>query len=218
MRKLIVTSLLVAFSIAAFAQSARWIVGLESTITSSSIRQSSGYNIYESQTGYGAAVTVSYQLTPYLWLSSGLGLERKGDKVGNLVFSDMDGFVAHTTEAHRNFDYLILPIKASFQTRGRIKAYVKGGVFMGYLLKFSEKWDNDVLVDHNPTPPSASDFNRIDGGLVVGAGTYIPIYHRMTLDVGVVENWGLCNLLKPESNGSYKTSSWGLIVGFRYAI
>jgi hypothetical protein len=218
MRKLIVTSLLVAFSMAAFAQSARWIVGLESTITSSSIRQNPDYNIYESQTGYGAAVTVSYQLTPYLWLSSGLGLERKGDKVGDLIFTDMDGFVAHTTEAHRNFDYLILPIKASFQTRGRIKAYVKGGVFMGYLLKFSEKWDTGIHEGGYPIPPTASDFNRIDGGLVVGAGTYIPIYHRMTLDVGVVENWGLCNLLKPESNGSYKTSSWGLIVGFRYAI
>jgi hypothetical protein len=218
MRKLIATSLLVAFSIAAFAQSTKWIVGLESTITSSSIRQSSGYDIYESQTGYGAAVTVSYQLTPYLWLSSGLGLERKGEKLDDVTFFGTGDFVEITTDVHNNFDYLILPIKASFQTRGRVKAYVKGGVFMGYLLKFSEKWDKDFHEGGYPISETASDFNRIDGGLVVGVGTYIPIYHRMTLDVGVVENWGLCNLLKPESKGSLKTSSWGLIVGFRYAL
>lgn len=81
---------------------------------------------------------------------------------------------------------------------------------MGYLLRYSEDWNGE----DNSTLTTTSDFKRIDGGLTVGIGALIPIYKRVILDVGGVENLGLCNII----GNSLKTNSVGLLVGLKYEL
>jgi hypothetical protein len=212
MKRFIIVPLMLAFAITAFGQPSKLAVGVESTTTITSMRGSDPLDMFKSQMGYGCAVTASYNILPNFSISTGLGFERKGRKTKELSYSDPQGLTIGTPEFHLNYDYLILPVKASFQTRGKIKGYINGGLFVGYLLKYSEKWEGEK--GQTAMFSTTSDYKRIDGGLTVGMGTYIPIYKRVILDIGVVENLGLCNIY----NNDLKTNSVGLLLGLKYAL
>ncbi|WP_320052291.1 porin family protein [uncultured Acetobacteroides sp.] len=210
MKRFIIVPLMLAFTISALGQSSKLTVGVESTTTITSMRGSDPNGIFTSQMGFGSGITASYSILPHLAISTGLGFERKGRKMKDISYMDDEGNKVATNDQRFNFDYLVLPIKASFQTGGKIKGYINGGLFVGYLLKYSEDWDGE---DVQPLATN-SDFKRIDGGLTVGVGALIPIYKRLILDVGGVENLGLCNI----ADNSLKTNSVGLLVGLKYSL
>ena len=203
---------MLAFAITAFGQPSKLTVGVESTTTITSMRGSDPLDMFKSQMGYGCAVTASYNILPNFSISTGLGFERKGRKTTSISILEIKdwGLEERKCKVNYNFDYLVLPIKASFQTGGKIKGYINGGLFVGYLLRYSEDWNGE----DNPTLTTTSDFKRIDGGLTVGIGTYIPIYKRIILDIGVVENLGLYNI----NDNDLKTNSVGLLLGLKYAL
>lgn len=210
MKRFIIVPLMLAFAISALGQSSKLTVGVESTTTITSMRGSDPDDIFTSQMGFGSSITASYSILPNFVISTGLGFERKGRKMKDVSYWDGEGNKVATNDQHSNLDYLVLPIKASFQTGGKIKGYINGGLFVGYLLKYSEKWDGISITTFNTT----SDFKRIDGGITVGIGTYIPIFKKVILDLGVVENWGLNNI----NDNNLKTNSAGVLLGLKYAL
>ncbi|TCN65648.1 porin family protein [Acetobacteroides hydrogenigenes] len=215
MKRFIIVPLMLAFAISALGQSSKLTVGVESATTITSLRGSEPIDELKSKLGNGCAITASYSVYPNLSISTGLGYERKGGKTAKFSMLDYIGSKTASPEMHLNFDYLILPIKASFQTGGKIKGYINGGVFIGYLLKYTEKWkDLGSITISSYLSPTTSDFKRFDFGITVGAGAYIPIYNRIVLDLGVVENLGLRNIYSTD----IKTNSAGLVVGIKYAL
>jgi hypothetical protein len=210
MKRFIIVPLMLSFAISALGQSSKLTVGVESTTTITSMRGSDPLDMFKSQMGFGSGITASYSILPHFAISTGLGFERKGRKTTAISILDVLDVEERKCKVNFNFDYLVLPIKASFQTGGKIKGYINGGLFVGYLLKYSEDWNGEDV--HSLT--TTSDFKRIDGGLTVGIGAYIPIYSRLILDIGVVENLGLYNIY----SNDLKTNSAGVLVGFKYAL
>lgn len=210
MKRFIIVPLMLTFAISAFGQSSKLTVGIESATTISSMRGDDPFDYSHSQVGYGLAVTTSYSILPYLSVSTGLGFERKGAKTEEFLL--LYDYKKETEKIHCNFDYLILPIKASLQTGKRIKGYVNAGVFIGYLLSYSERCNEEEA----PKLSKTSNFKRFDGGITVGIGAYVPLYKKITLDIGAVENLGLRNIIS--NNGDIKTNSVGILVGLKYTL
>lgn len=210
MKRFTIVSLMLSFAISSLGQSSKLTVGIESTTTITSMRGSDPLDMFKSQMGFGNGITASYSILPHFAISTGLGFERKGRKTTAISTIDILDLEERKCKVNFNFDYLVLPIKASFQTGGKIKGYINGGLFVGYLLKYSEDWNGEDF----QTLTTTSDFKRIDGGVTVGIGTYIPIYKRIILDIGVVENLGLCNI----NDNNLKTNSVGVLLGLKYAL
>jgi len=210
MKKLLVASLLAAFATTALGQNSKLTVGVESSITRSSIRDNEVSGLFESQTGYGYGLSASYSITPYFSINSGLGFERKGRKVNNIVLMDPLGNIMSNYTLHLNYDYLVLPVKAAFQTKGKVKVYINGGFFVGYMVNYSETSGMSFTASKLTT----SDFNRFEGGLTAGAGAYIPLFNKVTLSIGIVDNLGLSNIYKSH----LKSNTIGALVGLRYSL
>jgi hypothetical protein len=207
------------YCLTGFGQESNWLVGIDVSTTLTSIRGDEIYDDFQTRVGYSGGMDVEYCFNQSFSLKTGLMYELKGSSV-HIAFTDENGQTLQDDIVKTNFNYLIIPVLASFNTKGTKKFYVNAGPYLGYLLNKKKKESGYDTIPKSTTNVTETA-KRIDFGLSVGVGLYIPLYPKVIMDISLKENLGLINVSEAKygnSDYSEKTNSFGFYLGFKYML
>ncbi len=201
-----------------YSQDSKFVVGFELTPTVISLRGNSMVDDNDVRLSTSTGLSFEYYIDRSFSLKSGLAYERKGAK-SSIVLRDETEVILGNQDIRVNYDYLTLPILASFATKGKTKLFVNAGPYFGFLI--SQKMKYSAVGSYPEITTNNIDYSRrIDFGLSMGFGLYIPLTEKLLFDLGLRENLGLLNTSKTEViyDGSIKTNSFGLQLGLKYKL
>lgn len=114
-----------------------------------------------------------------------------------------------------NYDYLVIPLLASFATEGKTKFFIQLGPYAGYLLSFTQK--TDAFAGY-PKHKSwfTSEVQKLDYGYSGGLGIRIPFGEKTVLEIAARGDRSLRKLNWVD--GGAKPVSVGLLVGMKYKL
>jgi hypothetical protein len=166
------------------------------------------YDDFKSKLAFSLGATYNYYCSESALLQVGVLFEQKGAKVG-VDFFDDNGNYYQTSSITFKRNYLIVPVVCSYVSKTRVRFYIGGGFFWGYLLS-AEDLNSKVIINET----FASKTQKFDFGINLGSGCFIPIHHRFSLDLGIKENLGLYNTLIKDL--ATKNNTISLQAGIKY--
>ena len=218
MKKIFLFLSLVMISSVLFSQESKISVGLQFAPSVTSIRGNSMIDKYDNRFVISPGLTFDYHITQNLSFNSGLAFERKGAKT-EILLTDITGVPIGNHEVKFNYDYLTLPLMATYNTNGKVRFYIGGGTFLGFLI--SQKFVFRAIEGSSKeTEDNTDNTKRIDIGLSLITGVNIPMTDNLTLDLGLRDYLGLINTSKVTTlnDGSIKTNSFSIVLGLKYKI
>ena len=165
---------------------------------------------------FSAGLTFKYHFSQKSSLKTKLAFERKG-AVTKFEVNDPFGNITGDGKLHLRYNYLTIPLLYQFNFGNKVKFFINGGPYIGYLLKQKDV----VKVDDLPkrTADNTDDFERLDFGMTAGIGGMIPINNDLMLTTEIQNNWGLQNLNKNTSSSSkLHTNATNLLFGIVYKL
>ena len=217
MKRIFVFFALSTVAFTAFAQDSKFIVGLEVAI----IRTrpwgedvTDAINpIYSMSPGFN----LEYLLNSNLSLKSGLLYERKG-LTTEYLFYDNGYLEPIGTQCYTShFDYLTIPTMVSYSTKGNVRFYINGGTYFGFLLSNTNTF-SEIGDFPEQTIDVKEDTKTFDFGLSFGCGLFLPIGERFAFDFGFMDNLGLIDTFKPETDGKVRMNTIGMVVSLKYRL
>jgi len=218
MKKIVILLVVVIYCSKTFSQESKMTIGLELSPSIAWLRGNSMSGTVDMRFSYSSGLTTEYFFNSQISLKSGLSYERKGSKTA-ISMTDNKGLANGTMHVSNNYDYLILPVLASYSTKGEIKEFFNVGPYFGYLISqktISSSYDNYPT----KTIDNSANTKKIDFGLSLGCGMSIPVGDKFLFDLGFKGNFGFINTSKKETNDHVltKTNSFGLLIGLKYRI
>jgi hypothetical protein len=200
-----------------FAQDSKLSLGLKLKPTISWL---GGLNsVTDKRLSYSAGIISEYSLSSKLSIKSGISFERKGS-IASLQFTDSTGMPSGPFDVTYNYDYLVVPVLASFSTKGngKVKVYFDGGPYICYLLSHKVN-----VGPYGTKPETTIDYSymtkRIDLGLSLGTGLSVALTNSLDFDLGLDANLGLINSRKYNSfNTVIRPNSLGLTMALKYRL
>jgi hypothetical protein len=220
------TLLLISFQ--SFCQSSKIKFGVQGGLNYSNLK---GYTIpdyFEIKERAGFAylggVNIEYQLKSKLSLRLELNFERKTQKVVDnefYIISGVDGNIEgnYNYDIKKNYDYLTIPMLAKYYFKENNSFFINGGPFIGYLLKSTVTNDLEEIKNlNNDDLVTTNNHTKLDFGLTFGLGKNFAINEKNAISIEIRENLGLVNISKNPvwGNGTIKTNSIGLLVGYSF--
>jgi hypothetical protein len=216
MRQFIFFFILSIFFIVTNAQDSRITVGFEITPTFTALRGFSFNDYSMAKPGLSIGFSLEKYFSDRISIKSGLFYERKGTWANNWFY---DSLQSQPQSETKNFDYLILPILGSLSTKGRFKIYINGGPYLGFLISQKNVYN---AYDSIPayTDNNYKNIKKLDLGLSMGIGFYIPFGDKFIFDLGLVQNLGLIHTTKNNVNKDLwdRTLSFGIQIGLKYKL
>lgn len=167
--------------------------------------------------GFSGSLWGQYHISQHFYIKTGFGFERKGSFTNEEV-KDMNGQPLDNVTANINFNYLNIPLLFGATIGNKRRFYVNGGPFLGYLLK-------QTFVYRGETIPKTIQDNthldkKLDLGASLGLGFILPFKEKFAYSFEIRNNLGLRNVSKVPvfNNGTTKTNSTNLLMGFVYKI
>jgi hypothetical protein len=134
MKKILIITILIFFSVSLYCQESKFILGIDIAPTYSSLHGNEFINQnHNSRVILFGGITAEYLLANNFSLKTGIGLERKGSKI-DLTYTDSLGNSTEEETVKFNFDYLTFPFLLRFTFGQKIKYYANAGVYLGYLI------------------------------------------------------------------------------------
>lgn len=217
MKKIILFMLSLICGLIAHSQDSKVLIGVEATPTLAWLHYNPSIGTKDIRIGFSTGMTFEYIVVPHISIKSGLMYELKGMST-SIELTDESGSPMGNATFKANFNYLILPALASFSTRGKLKFYINAGPFLGILI------GRKNITSGGSFSPISSDLysetKKLDFGISIGPGIYIPLGNKLLFDLGFEENLGLLNTYKGNLNSSnkVKTNSFGFQLGLKYKI
>lgn len=171
--------------------------------------------VHDPTVGFAAGISFQYNFSEHISFRSNLFYERKGSKIA-FDFTDINGMKIGSSDAHFNLNYLTVPLLLRFTTGEKVKFFCNAGPYVGYLLKQVTNYKDLSNVICNKEV-GTKDFKSLEVGFVFGLGAGIPISDAVILSFELRNNLGLTAVNDyPISDGSLKTNTTNLHVGFAY--
>lgn len=219
MNKLTLNISLLFISPLSYSQNSKMKFGIQTGLNYSNLR---GYEVtptpYYTESpafAYLGGINLEYQIKEKLYLKFNLNYERKVQKTDNIVelFSDFEYNVYEFT-TKKKFDYLVLPMMLKYNLTDVNSFYLKGGVFVGYLIKAT--LTNDL--NSSEFEKVELDYKKLDLGFSFGLGKNFELNQNNSIYFEIRENLGLLNINKSEvwNNRNAKTNSINLIAGYYF--
>ena len=167
---------------------------------------------YNGTLGYSGGISFQYNFGKKVALRSNISYERKGGAhYGGLT--DNYGASIENSSLNYNFDYLTLPILVRFSFGNKVKYFINGGPYLGYLLSqtFVIKGDNYKT----NTIENTSSYNSLDAGISLGTGLQYPINEKLYFSSEIRGNLGLLSTLPKVDT---KVNSVNLLLGIAYKL
>ena len=166
---------------------------------------------------YLAGFSFEYFIKDNLSINSNLNFEQKlANENGYVYLTDEYGYTdVVKADTKIKYNYLVLPVYASYYFGTKNDFYVNGGAFVGFLInsKMTSKKFNDST--------DTTDLNKTtDLGLVFGFGKLFKLNEKNNLKVELRENLGMVNTsdVKVYNNGTIKTNSINLILNWNFSL
>ena len=177
------------------------------------------YN-YSKGIGFAGGPSFQYNFGNHLALKTNLFIERKGAIAKGFTTADDYPFLigGNGVTLHEHYDYLTLPILVHASLGKTVRFFLNTGPYFGFLLKQHNKLEGpDIMeVKWNNT----DKWKRLDMGLVLGLGCYIPLTEKLAFTFELRHNYGLyeINDFTFADGGSMKTNATNLLIGVAYRL
>lgn len=201
-----------------WAQESGFIIGIDLTASTSNFWGDFNRNSATSFRGIYPGINMEYVLHEHFSVKSGIAFEKKGISY-DLVVSNVSLTEQWNIHHALYYEYISIPVLISYSTRGKVKFYLNGGFFGGFLVKHMSEYYSER--DNTTEIKELEDGSKkYDAGISFGAGGSIAIGKRICLDLGVRDNLGLINLYSTESAmaESIRTNSLALVLAFKLKI
>lgn len=160
-KKNISIMLLVFYTLVVNSQESKLRVGIGVKPIISSITKSNPNLEFDSFYAISPSITVDYKVTKNILLSSGIEYEKKGGRNEYYIF-DSIGFAVGETASMFHFNFLQVPIIATYRSSGKVKFYANLGLTFAYL------FDQYLTQEDNIYPDSKTNFNEFELSLLLG--------------------------------------------------
>ncbi len=138
--------------------------------------------------------------------------DQNGYKIGEITFTDATGNNLAPGTITNKTTYLNFPIVGEFTFGNKTKYYVNAGPYIGFLLSsnFITKISATATSEASTTKSKSDGFKSTNFGISLGTGALIPISKKVALHVGVKNNFGLTNIIKPiaTDDSKFKTNAF----------
>lgn len=165
-------------------------------------------NTKPSLEGANLGVLLNYNFNKILSIKTGISYERKGFRdTFESILANGQSLGVYRMEL--NLDYLVVPILARAKFGNKLKFFVNGGPYIGYLT-------NQLSRGMFPTLPSFKwNFlnKKFDLGVSGGIGVSYPLNDMISISLETRNNSSLISLAE---GGSINTNSTNFIFGINY--
>jgi hypothetical protein len=219
MKRFLLLVVSASYCLVSYSQESIIAIGFHLSPVITTLRQNYVLADYDSRLSFSTGLNLEFYITQKISVKSGLTFERNSTK-SNIYQVSYAGMITKINDTKHYCDYLIIPVLASFSTKGNYKLYLNSGPFIGFLI--NQKVKAGIITSY----PEATVFNVIeekrvlDLGISIGFGLSHPIGKNLVIDIGFNENLGVFNINKSEQydNSSIKTNSIGLNLGIKYQL
>jgi hypothetical protein len=177
-------------------------------------------NVKDNMTGLHLGGHFKISMKQQFGLKAILAYDQNGWAYRNLTFSSGNGSGFETGDLLNRLNYLNLSMLAEQSFGNKIKFYLDGGIFTGYLL--SNKMITKIKQPASRTYESGSGYRKsMNFGIVAGGGIQIPISAATKLLLGVQDNLGLSNIYKSQGtpgNATIKTNALIISAGITFVL
>jgi len=201
-----------------YGQTHQFELGLEGGPSLISIRGNRFIDHFNEPTiGFTGGLFFQYNLKKIVSLRTNIAFERKGSLLTSKI---LDNFGNPIGEMNTNmhFDYLTLPILVRAKFGEKVQFFFNAGPYIGYLIKQHTISKGDNIPSF--TFDNTSQYKRFDTGISTGLGLSVPVKTKFAFTFEARNNLGLLNVSHVQmiDNGTIKTNSTNLILGFTYKL
>jgi hypothetical protein len=139
---------------------------------------------------YGGGLFYEQQLNKIFSLRTELGMERKGSKSPNVIFTDNNGNILGTGRVRTISDYLVVPVLGRVTLGSQPSFFVHTGPYLGYLLHSGRKAG---VNNASPLEQTNNDTKKIDFGLTTGVGVQYLGNEKLGISFELRNSAGLAN-------------------------
>lgn len=160
-----------------------------------------------------AGVPLYYQISQRLLVKSGVFYQGKGRSNKIETTNEWGDFIG-TVKTKTIFDYLTIPVKVGYATKGEVQFYADAGINAGFLLSATE-----VSPEYNATTSKQSitkDCRQVGLCFSASIGTLVYAKENLKLSFLIQEDLGLSGVYDASFSGNPKTNSTALLVGLVY--
>lgn len=167
---------------------------------------------------FSGGMSVEYGVNSVFSVKSGLLFVRKGMKE-YITFTNETGEPLGKVIRKTDYDYLVIPLLASFATEGKTKIFINIGPYAGYLIRSMQKTSAFEQYPERKLK-FTSAVQKIDFGLSGGLGIRIPFGEKILMDIAGRGGLGLRKFyaMREFYGIEAKHISVGLLVGLKYKI
>ena len=171
----------------------------------------------EPKVSFMGGLSFQYNFPKIISIRTGFAFERKG-AVAKGTMLDINGNNIGNFTTHSNFEYLTAPILVRAALGNKMKFFINAGPFFSYLIK------QTFVSQGTNIPKTVGDNSNLDKpfdmGITAGLGVAIPLKEKFSFSCEIRNNLGLYNVSEVPiyNNGSIKTNSTNLLIGFAYKI
>lgn len=190
-------------------------LGINGGLNYSSLRGNELSENLKSGFSFLGGISFEYFVKENISINANVNFEQKLVKDdGYFYLTDEYGYTeAYKSDSKLKYNYLIVPVYASYYFGSKKDFYVNGGFFTGYLIdsKYTSK-------QFNSTKDTTEMNKKSDFGLVFGFGKLFELNEKNNLKVELRENLGLVNTsdIKVFNDGTIKTNSINLILNWSF--
>ncbi|NHN27180.1 PorT family protein [Flavobacterium jejuense] len=196
------------------------IVSITSGATFSNLR---GNTIAEQNNydfNYVGGIDIEKPINTNFSFVTGLHYDNKSfkNKIDAAFFSNsMDPFVFNQgkLKVKLTLQYLTLPVLFRYYLDKEKLFYINSGPYVGFFLNTTTRVDGDKIKED-----SNDVFKKVDFGWSLGIGKKFKITEKNNLSIELRDNLGLLNIsdVPVEGNGTVKTNSFSLILGYEFKL
>ena len=161
--------------------------------------------------GFSGGLYLNYHINKRFSIKSGISYERKG--FGDSFYATLaNGQAFGVLESSRTFDYLILPLLIRTNFGNKIRYFLNGGPYIGYLTS----QQSEINLPNSPTITGVKFTDRkFDLGISTGLGSSFPLNELFSISVEARNNLAIISLV---NGATINTNSTNFIFGITYFI
>ncbi len=170
-------------------------------------------------------IEFGFKLNEHFFIISNNSYEIKGNQFNNIQITDNNGNAIDNGSIKEKLEYIDFDVLARYLIGSKnLKYYANAGPYFGLFMKGTEK-----IKPSSPTILNGTSFNgyernlndqfqKIDFGLSLGAGIWLPLKENTNFTIGLTGNIGLNNISSYPviDNGNVRTKNIKFSVGVNH--
>jgi hypothetical protein len=170
-------------------------------------------------------IELGFKLNEHFFLVSNNSYETKGIQFNDIQITDINGNQLSNGTTKVKLDYINFDLLARYMIDSKkVKYYANAGPYFGLFMKGTEesKLSSPTMINgtsfSNQQKSINNQFKKIDYGLSLGAGVWLPLNENINFTFGLTGNIGLNNISSYPviDDGSIRTKNIKFSIGINH--